>query len=89
VRFRRSIEINIYYIPIGVKSTAQIFGPFGDHKYPYSVSRIWFTRESRNATNSKLDWVVVFTARYARRNRKTVGSSWHEIAQTANDVVEC
>jgi len=32
VSYRRSreIRINIYYIPIGVKSTAQIFGHFGD-----------------------------------------------------------
>jgi len=29
-------------------------------------------QESRNVTNSKLDWAVVFTARYPRRNRKTV-----------------
>ena len=35
-------------------------------------SRIWFTLEGRNVTNSKLDWAVVFTARYARRKGKTV-----------------
>ena len=36
------------------------------------LSRIQFIHEeSRNVTNSKLDWAVVFTARYARRNRKT------------------
>ena len=29
-RRSREIRINIYYIPIGVKSTAQIFGLFGD-----------------------------------------------------------
>ena len=28
--------------------------------------------KSRNVTNSKLDWAVVFTARYARRKGKTV-----------------
>jgi len=75
VSYRRPREIrtNIYYIPIGVKSAAQIFGLFGDQKYSDSVSRIWFIHEeSRNVTNSKLDWAVVFTARYARRNRKTV-----------------
>jgi len=56
-----------------VKSTAQIFGLFGDQKYSDSVSRIWFIHEeSRNVTNSKLDWVVVFTARYARRKGKTL-----------------
>jgi len=36
------------------------------------LSRIWFIHESRNVTNSKLDWAVVFTASFARRNRKTV-----------------
>ena len=37
------------------------------------LGRIWFIHEeSRNVNNSKLDWAVVFTARYARRNRKTV-----------------
>jgi len=55
-----------------VKSTTQIFGLFGDQKYSDSVSGIWFIHESRNVTNSKLDWAVGFTARYARRNRKTV-----------------
>jgi len=75
VSYRRSreVRINIYYIPIGVKSTAQIFGLFGDQIYSDSVSRIWFIQEeNRNVTHSKLDWAVVFTARYARRNRKTV-----------------
>jgi len=56
-----------------VKSTAQIFGLFNDQKYSDSVSRIWFIHEERrNVTNSKLDWAVVFTARYARRKGKTV-----------------
>jgi len=42
-------------------------------KYSDSDSRIWFMHEeSRNVTNSKLDWAVFLTARYARRNRKTV-----------------
>jgi len=57
VSYRRSreIRINIFYIPIGVKSTAQIFGLFGDQKYSDSVSRIWFIHEERrNVTNSKL-----------------------------------
>jgi len=75
VSYRRSIEIriNIFYIPIGVKSTAQIFGLFGDQKYSDSVSRIWFIyEERRNVTNSKLDWAVVFTARCARRKGKAV-----------------
>ena len=72
-RRSREIRINIYYIPIGVKSTAQIFGLFGDQKYSDSISRIWFIHEeSRNVTNSKLHWTVVFTARYARRKGKTV-----------------
>ena len=31
-----------------------------------------YTRRELNVTNSKLDWAVVFTARYARWNRKTV-----------------
>ena len=67
------MRTNIYYIPIGVKSTAQIFGLFGDQKYSDSVSRIWLMHEeSRNVTNSKLDWTVFFTARYARRKGKTV-----------------
>jgi len=73
VSYRRSreIRINIYYIPIGLKSTAQIFGLFGDQKYSDSVSRIWLIHEkSRNVTNSKLDWAVVLTARYARQKRK-------------------
>ena len=41
VGYRRSREIrtNIYYIPIGAKSAAQIFGLFGDQKYSHSVSR--------------------------------------------------
>jgi len=75
VSYRRSrkIRIIIYYIPIGVKSTAQIFGLFGDQKYSDSVRRIWFIHEeSRNVTNSKFHWTVVFTARYARRKGKTV-----------------
>ena len=33
------------------------------------LSEFWFTLEGRNVTNSKLDWAVVFTARYARRNK--------------------
>jgi len=42
-------------------------------KYSDSVSRIWFIHEeSWNVDNSKLDWAVVFTARYARRKGKTV-----------------
>jgi len=41
-------------MPIGVKSTAQIFGLFGDQKYSDSVSRIWFIHaENRNVINSK------------------------------------
>jgi len=75
VSYRRSREIrtNMYHIPIGVKSTAQIFGLFGDQKYSDSVNRIWFIHEeSRNVTNSKLDWAVFFTARYVRRKGKTV-----------------
>ena len=72
-RRSREIRINTYYIPIGVKSTAQIFGLFGDQKYSDSVSRIWLIdEESRNVTNSKLDWAVVLTARYASRKGKTV-----------------
>ena len=72
-RRSREIRINVYYIPIGVKSTDQIFGLFGNQKkYSDSVSRIWFiNEESRNVTNSKLDWAVIFTTRYTRRNRKT------------------
>ena len=59
-RRSREIRINIFYIPIGVKSTAQIFRLFGDQKYSDSVSRIWFIhKERRNVTNSKLDWAVV------------------------------
>ena len=131
---RNRNTVNMYYIPIGVKSTAQIFGLFGDQKILWLSSRIWFihrpvTRgdmggfappgkmcwkffktighsskklapsqktlcpcwcpklvtglfihESRNVTNSKLVWAVVFTARFAKRNRKTV--SRREIAQT-------
>jgi len=69
----REIRIYTYYIPIVVKSTAQIFGLFGDQKYSDSVSRIWLIHEERrNVTNSKLDWAVVFTTRYARRKGKTV-----------------
>ena len=72
-RRSREIRINIFYIPIGVKSTAQIFGLFGDQKYSDSVTRIWFIHEERrNVTNPKLGWAVVFTARYARRKGKTV-----------------
>jgi len=72
-RRSREIRISIFYIPIGVKSTAQIFGLFGDQKYSDSVSRIWFIHEERrNVTNLKLDWAVVFTARYARRKGKIV-----------------
>ena len=72
-RRSREIRINILYIPIGVKSIAQILGLFADQKYSDSVSRIWFIHEERqNVTNSKLDWAVVFTARYARRKGETV-----------------
>jgi len=70
VSYRRSreIRINIFCIPIGVKSTAQVLGLFGDQKYSDSVSRIWFIHEGcRNVTNSKLDWAVVFTARYEKK----------------------
>ena len=45
------------------------------------LSEFWFTLEGRNVTNSKLDWAVVFTARYARRKRKNIWS-WREKAQT-------
>jgi len=55
-----------------VKSTAQIIGRLGDQKYSDSVSRIWLIHESLKVTNSKLDCAVVFTARYVKRNRKTV-----------------
>jgi len=46
VSYRRSRErgINIYYIPIGVKSTAQIFGLFGDQKYFDSAESGLYTR---------------------------------------------
>jgi len=48
-RRSRQIGISIYCIPIGVKSTAQIFGLFGDQKYSDAVSRIWFIPENRVA----------------------------------------
>ena len=52
------------------ESTAQIFGLFGDQKYSDSVGRIWFIHEERrNVTNSKLDWAVVFTARYEEKKQ--------------------
>jgi len=73
-----------------VKSAAQIFGLFGDQKYSDSISRIWFIHEeSRNVTNSKLDWAVVFTARYARRNRKTVhlGATLRKPSKTVADLL--
>ena len=46
VSYRRSREtgINIYYIPIGVKSTAQIFGFFGDQEYSGSAEFGLYTR---------------------------------------------
>jgi len=56
VSYRRSkqIEINIYYIPIGVKSTAQIFSLWGDQTYSDWVNKIWFIHEENwNVTNSK------------------------------------
>jgi len=37
--------------------------------------------KSRNVTNSKLDWAVVFTARYSRRKGKN-SWSWRETGQT-------
>ena len=88
-RRSREIGINISYIPIGVKSTAQIFGPFGDQKYSDSVSRIWFTHKSRNVTDSKLDWAVVFTACYARRNRRTIhlGSRLRKPSKVVADLL--
>ena len=42
-----------------MKSTAHIFGLFGDQKHSDLVNRIWFIPESRYVTNSKLDWAVV------------------------------
>jgi len=59
-------------------------------KYSDSISRIWFIHEeSRNVTNSKLDWVVVFTARYARRNGKTVhlGSRLQNLSKVVADLL--
>ena len=73
-----------------MKSTAQIFGPFGDQKI-LSVSEFWFTHEGRNVTNSKLGWAVVFTARYARRNkRKTfdLGARLRKLSKTVADLLD-
>jgi len=53
-----------------VKSIPYIFVFFGDQKYSDSVSRIWLVyEESRNITNSKLHWTVLFycTLREAKR----------------------
>jgi len=55
-----------------------------------SVSRIWFIHEeSRNVTNSKLDWAVVFTACHARRNRKTVhlGARFRKPSRAVADLL--
>ena len=48
VSYRRSREIrtNIYYIPVGVKSTAQIFGLFGDQKYSDSAEFGLYTKKA-------------------------------------------
>jgi len=63
--------MNIYYIPIGVKSTAEIFGLFGDQKNTLThLAEFGFY--TKRAKTLHTNWAVVFTARYARRNRKTV-----------------
>ena len=54
-----------------MKSTAQIFGIFGDQKHSDSAEFGLYTKR-RNVTDSKLDLAVVFTARYARGKGKTV-----------------
>jgi len=77
-------------MPIGVKSTAQVFGLFGDQKYSDSVSRIWFIhKERRNVTNSKLDWAVVFTTRCVRRKEKTVdlGARLRKLSKAVADLL--
>ena len=66
------------------------FGLFGDKKYSDSVSRIWFIHEeSRNVTNSKLHWPVVFTARYARRKGKTfdLGARLRKPSRAVTDLL--
>ena len=42
-----------------MKSTAHIFGLFGDQKHSDLVNKIWLIHESRYVTTSKLDWAVV------------------------------
>jgi len=44
--------INMYYIPIGVKSTAQIFGLFGDQKYSESAEFGLHTRDETLLTRN-------------------------------------
>jgi len=45
-----------------VKSTAQIFGLFGNHRHSDSVSRIWSIHEcSETLLTRNLDWAVVVT----------------------------
>ena len=89
-RLSREMRINIHYIPIGVKSTAQIFGLSGDQKYSDSVSKLWFIHEeSRNITNSKLHWTVFFSAGYARRKGKTenLGARFHKPPKAVADLL--
>ena len=59
-------------VSIGVKATPQIFVFLGDQKNTQTQQNLVSTRGEPVVTNSKLDWAVVFTARYARRNRKTI-----------------
>ena len=55
------------------------------------LSEFWFTHEGRNVTNSKIDWAVVFTARYARRKKgKTfdLGARLRKLSKTVADLLD-
>ena len=73
-----------------MQSTAQIFGLFGDQKI-LSVIRILVYTQGRNVTNSKLDWAVVFTARYAKRKKgKTfdLGTRLRKLSKAVADLLD-
>jgi len=67
-----------------VKSTAHIFGLFGDQKHSDLVNKIWFIHESRYVTASKLDWAVVLLR--VMRDEIKNSAYQREIAKVCNGL---
>ena len=70
-----------------MKSTAQIFGLFGDQKYSDSAEFGLYTKRVETLLEIRLG--CGFTARYARRNRKTVhlGARLRKPSKTVADLL--